>query len=110
LCKSWLACQEQGRLVNHRCREKALSAYPNPEDFYREAIRLYRAWKLSAKPRTQEAETLEELSPEATAKAEASVTYEEAEEQAWNEIEAYLRAMRPYELQDLVSDLLKALG
>jgi restriction system protein len=58
---------------------------------------------------TPETESLEELSPTATAKAEASITFEQAEEQAWNEIESYLRAMPPYELQDLVSDLLKAL-
>jgi restriction system protein len=89
--------------------KKAFASYPDPEKFYREAIRLYRAWKLSAAD-TPEAESLEELSPAATAKAEASVTFEQAEEQAWNEIEAYLRAMPPYELQDLVSDLLKALG
>ena len=88
--------------------KKAFNAYPNPEEFYREAIRLYRAWKLSTTD-TQEVESLEELSPTATAKAAASVTFEQAEEQAWNEIEAYLRAMPPYELQDLVSDLLKAL-
>ncbi len=44
------------------------------------------------------------------ATAEARVTFEQAEEQAWNEIETFLRAMPPYELQDLVSDLLKALG
>jgi restriction system protein len=89
--------------------KKAMSVYPDPEAFYREAIRLYRAWKRSATS-TEDAESLEELSPGITATAEASVTFEQAEEQAWNEIETYLRAMPPYELQDLVSDLLKALG
>ena len=88
--------------------KKAFADYPDPEKFYREAIRLYRAWKLSS-TETQ-AESLEELSPTATAKAEANVTFEQAEEQAWNEIEAYLRAMPPYELQDLIADLLKTLG
>lgn len=87
----------------------AFESFPDPERFYREAIRLYREWKLSA-PETQEADSLEELSPTVTAKAEASVTFEQAEEQAWNEIDSYLRAMPPYELQDLVADLLKALG
>ena len=88
---------------------KAFNDYPDPEKFYREAIRLYRVWKVSTAT-TQEAESLEELSPAETAKAEASVTFEEAEEQAWNEIETRLRAMPPYEMQDLVADLLKALG
>jgi restriction system protein len=89
--------------------KKAFNEFPDPEKFYREAIRLYRAWKASAVT-PQEVESLEELSPAATAKAEAGITFEEAEQQAWNEIEAYLRAMPPYEFQDLVSDLLKALG
>jgi restriction system protein len=89
--------------------KKAMAAYPDPEAFYREAIRLYRAWKQSALS-TEAAESLEELSPTEAATAEANVTFEQAEEQAWNEIEAHLRAMPPYELQDLVSDLLKALG
>jgi restriction system protein len=69
--------------------KKAMVAYPNPEAFYREAIRLYRAWKQSS-TNAQDAESLEELSSAETATAEASVTFEQAEEQAWNEIEAYL--------------------
>jgi|SRR5208337_87292 len=43
-------------------------------------------------------------------KAEASITYEKAGEQAWNEIETHLRAMPPYDMQDLVAGLLKALA
>src|SRR5277367_2237508 len=46
--------------------KKAFSDYPNPEEFYREAIRLYRAWKRSAAS-TQEVGSLEELSPAASA-------------------------------------------
>ena len=89
--------------------KKAFNDYPDPGKFYREAIRLYREWKASTAA-TQEVESLEELSPAATAKAEAGVTCEEAEEQAWNEIETHLRNMPAYEMQDLVADLLKALG
>jgi restriction system protein len=88
--------------------KKAFKDFHDPEEFYREAIRLYRAWKVSAAS-TEPVESLEEQSPAATAKA-TGVTFEEAEEQAWNEIETYLRAMPAYEFQDLVSDLLKALG
>lgn len=88
--------------------KKAFNEFHDPERFYREAIRLYQAWKVGA-ARTEEVGSLEELSPAATAKA-TGVTFEEAGEQAWNEIEAYLRSMPPYEVQELVSDLLKALG
>ncbi|MGA8694811.1 MAG: restriction endonuclease [Xanthobacteraceae bacterium] len=108
-------CAKAGWLVKNKgvwsitdAGKKAFNDYPDPEKFYREAIRLYQAWKLSAAS-AQQVESLEELSPAATAKA-TGVTFEEAEEQAWNEIETYLRAMPPYELQDLVSDLLKGLG
>lgn len=38
------------------------------------------------------------------------MTYEQAEEQAWQEIESYVGAMDPYEFQKLVADLLKAMG
>jgi len=88
--------------------KKAMVDYPDPEAFYREAIRLYRTWKQTATT-LKTAETNEEPSA-VDATAEASVTFEEAEEQAWKEIEDYLRAMPPYEVQDLVADLLKALG
>jgi hypothetical protein len=39
-----------------------------------------------------------------------TITYEKADEEAWKEIEAHLRAMPPYDMQDLVAGLLKALG
>jgi restriction system protein len=39
-----------------------------------------------------------------------SITFEQAEEQAWGEIESYFEALDPYELQKLVADLLKAMG
>lgn len=89
--------------------KKAMASFPKPEAFYREAIRLYRAWKQSeAVPELRG--TLEELSDAATASAEARITFEQAEEQAWNEIEAHIRTMPPYEFQALAADLLKGLG
>jgi restriction system protein len=89
--------------------KKAMLDYPKPETFYREAIRLYRAWKESEAP-SQIVGSLEELSPAETATADARITYEQAEEQAWNEIETHIRTMVPFDFQDLVADLLKALG
>ena len=38
------------------------------------------------------------------------LTYEQAEEQAWQEVESYVGTMDPYEFQKLVADLLKAMG
>ena len=89
--------------------KSAMAEYSNPEAFYREAIRLYRAWKENESP-AQIAGSLEELSQIETATADARITYEQAEEQAWSEIEAHIRTMAPFDFQDLVADLLKALG
>ena len=76
--------------------EKAYKKLTSPDEFYRTAQKLYRQWK---KP---DAEEIEESS--------AAITYEEAEEQAWNEIENYFTNMPPYEFQKLVASLLKAMG
>jgi restriction system protein len=109
-------CVKAGWLLKNRgiwsitdAGRKAMAAFPNPEAFYREAIKLYRAWRQSEPP-AELAGSLEELSEAETASAEARVTFEQAEEQAWSEIEAHVRTMAPYEFQDLIADLLKALG
>src|ERR1051325_1876768 len=57
----------------------ALAKFPNPDEFYREASRLYRSWQL-AQP------DVENDQDEVPANREAKVTFEEAEEQAWTEI------------------------
>lgn len=82
---------------------KALDQFRDPEEFYREATRLYRKWRASL-PDEEEGE---EESPQ---EREAKVTFEEAEEQAWKEISAYLEAIDPYQLQELVAALLEAMG
>jgi restriction system protein len=40
----------------------------------------------------------------------ASITFEQAEEQAWLEIERYLTTMNPYDFQEVVAALLRAMG
>lgn len=94
-----------------------MQQYSDPEAFYRRAVKLYAEWKASQpnsdasdtvsstiKPPDEIAETLD------TSAKSVSVTFDEAEEQAWSEISAYLRAMNPYEFQDLVADLLRAMS
>ncbi|OYU42370.1 MAG: restriction endonuclease [Burkholderiales bacterium PBB4] len=86
----------------------------DPEAFYKRACKLYAEWK-AAQPDAESipsavstaAGVVEEI--EGNAKA-ASVTFEEAEEQAWAEVSQYLRAMNPYDFQDLVADLLRAMS
>ena len=41
---------------------------------------------------------------------EVALTFEVADEQAWQEIERFLQQMQPYDFQDLVAALLKGMG
>jgi restriction system protein len=93
---------------------KAHAELTDPEAFYRRACKLYSEWK-AAQPDAEPSPTAGALATisgedaETNAKA-VSVTFEEAEEQAWAEISQYLRAMNPYDFQDLVADLLRAMS
>ena len=87
--------------------EEALQVFVSPDDFYKEATKLYRKWKSE---QTVDETASEELDPEETPDKEASITYEQAEEVAWEEIREHLATMNPYEFQDLVAELLEAMG
>lgn len=89
---------------------KAYAKYKDPEAFYREACRLYEAWKrerdaIVGPAAPQGAEEDLEVGAE-----KLSVTFEEAEEQAWSQIERYLETCDPFEFQRMVADLLRAMG
>lgn len=83
----------------------AWQQHKDPEAFYRRAVQLYYEWK-KAQP---EEEVPAEERADAAAK-QVTITYEQAEEEAWSEIEAYLRGLNPYDFQELVADLLRAMG
>lgn len=92
---------------------KAHAELADPEAFYRRAVKLYSEWR-AAQPDAEASPSIttpdpDPLASDNSAKA-VSITYEEAEEHAWAEISAYLRAMNPYDFQDLVADLLRAMG
>ena len=93
---------------------KAYAEMPDPEVFYRRAVKLYNEWR-AAQPDAETSSTSADTDapdtpePASTAKA-VSITFEKAEEQAWDEISQYLRNMPPYDFQDLVADLLRAMG
>ncbi|WP_447987284.1 restriction endonuclease [Nitrospira sp. Nam74] len=108
-------CVKAGWLLKHKglwtvtdAGRVAFGKYRDPEAFYKEAIRLYKEWrrnKTVTQPETSES-SLEDGVPDKV----ASITFEHAEEQSWNEIWQYLEKMPPYEFQDLVAALLKAMG
>lgn len=87
--------------------QEALKSFPKPEEFYKEASRLYWKWRRS---NPIEEISSEEVSSEPSEEREATVTFEEAEEQAWNEIGTYLENIDPFVLQDMVAALLEAMG
>lgn len=91
----WLLKQKGRWFVTDEGR-RALQKFPSGGEFRRESIRLYRQWKQS-QPDDEDPE--QEDTP-----VTATVTFEEAEERAWNEIQAHLRAIPPYEFQELVGE------
>lgn len=89
----------------------AFTQFKDAEQFAREASRLYRDW-LSSQP--EDADSLEPVSgagPVQTGAArDAPAIYEEADEQAWAEIERHLGQMPPYDFQAFVAGLLRSMG
>jgi len=108
-------CSKAGWLLKQKgvwtVTEAGLQAYKtitDAEAFYREAVRLYNVWKSS---QTGEPASPVEIARDVEASSEsATITYEQAEEQAWSEIEKHLHNMNPYDFQRLVADLLKAMA
>lgn len=83
---------------------EAYAAFTDPEVFEREAHRLYKQWRAS-----REESVVEEEDEEHEDDATPRVAFETAEEDAWREVEAYLTSMPPYDFQNLVAALLRAM-
>jgi restriction system protein len=91
---------ESGAAVFKRLRN-------DPEEFMQEAIAQYRAWR-RAQPESSDGEGPDDGGEGAA--AEATPTFEEAEETAFEEIKRHLESMAPYDFQNLVAGLLEAMG
>ncbi|MFY2593801.1 restriction endonuclease [Achromobacter xylosoxidans] len=92
---------------------KAHAELTDPEAFYKRACKLYSEWRAAQPDANPAAASTTADSDPLTANNSAkavSITFEEAEEHAWAEISSYLRSMNPYDFQDLVADLLRAMG
>jgi restriction system protein len=81
----------------------ALETYSAPSELMTAANKMYSAWLRS---REVEPGEMNDVLPENV----SSATLEEAEEQSWRDVSSFLAAMPPYEFQDLVAALLKAMG
>lgn len=100
----WLA-KAKGYWILTEDGRDAFNTYKDPEGFYGEADRLYREWK---KRRPME-DDLESLNTEEDIQS-ITITFEEAEENAWEQINRFLQSIGPYEFQDLVAELLIAMN
>ncbi len=100
----WLL-KEKGRWIVTEAGKEALDKYKSPETFHRTAVKLYQEWRASRATPDTDADNEEEVSERTV-----TITFEQAEEQAWSEIEQYIRNMNPYEFQKLVGALLRAMG
>jgi restriction system protein len=99
----WLV-KEKGRWTLTEAGQAAYRQFRDPESFMRESVRLYRAWRRDQPPDESEADELDSETPG------AATTLEEAEENAWAEIEAHLGKLNPYDFQELVAGLLNGMG
>lgn len=102
----WLQ-KDRGRWSITEAGRRAYEKFQEPEAFYREAGKLYEEWR-SSQPDSVPDPSSDVEDP--TSSKAASVTFEQAEEQAWASIEAYLHEMNPYDFQELVAGLLRAMG
>jgi len=100
---SWLV-KSKGRWFITEEGKQAYNKITDPEEFYKEAVRLYHEWK-KARPQ----EVVLDVNNEEEESSKVAVTVEEAEELAWEQIQQFLQNMNPYEFQDLVADLLRAM-
>lgn len=110
-------CVKAGWLLKHKgtwtltpAGVAAYQTYGDPEHFYKEAVKLYNAWRASQQGTGAQPPAESSFPEPDDGEKEARITFEQAEEQAWAEIEQFLRTMNPYDFQDLVADLLTAMG
>jgi restriction system protein len=100
----WLVKSKGRWFITDEGRQN-FNKFKDPEKFYKEAVRLYLVWKRSRPSPKPDLPTI--IDPGGV--EEISLTMEEAEEKAWEEIKEFLVNMQPYEFQELVADLLRAM-
>ncbi len=92
--------------------KEALARFTTPEAFYREAARLYSAWKSAGLDGDAPIAGTVAIPDAEAAGGErtATITFEQAEEQASEEATVFLANRPPYEVQALAAELLRAMG
>lgn len=104
----WLV-KNKGRWTLTDDGRAALTTYKDPEAFAKKALQLYNEWRKS-QPATEAEDVGPDEAEDTPSEKQVSVTFEQAEEQAWSEVSAYLHGMPAYEFQELVASLLRAMS
>jgi restriction system protein len=99
----WLV-KESGRWSLTDDGRHAYKRFTDPAEFMAESARLYRAWK------RQQPSTGGDDDVQGEGDADSTIALEEADEAASGAIREYLATMPPYDFQNLVAALLKAMG
>jgi restriction system protein len=97
----WMV-KSKGRWFITEEGRQAFNKFKDPEEFCRESDRLYKVWYRNRPEKVR-------LVSDALAVQKVSFTVEEAEEKAWEQINQFLQDMKPYEFQEVVADLLRAM-
>ena len=103
LVKAGWIVKTKGRWFITEEGRQGYQKFSDPEEFKREVDRLYQVWKRGL-PKKEGLATAEEVIQN------IFITVEEAQEKAWEQVNQFLQNMNPYDFQELVADLLRAMG
>jgi len=105
LVKAGWLIKENGKWSVTEEGRAAYKKYLSPHEFYATAQKLYKVWRNSQTT----SDSGVDAEPQVEQKA-ATISLEESEEKAREELEKYLLSIHPYEFQKLVAALIKAMG
>jgi restriction system protein len=110
----WIV-KAKGRWMVTDAGRAALTEYPDAERLVRASVGLYQQWKAARGDSEPPEEVAAEVAAEEEAAAQAfdvdtAPAFEDAEGEAWDEIETYATHMDPCDFHALVAALLSAMG
>ncbi len=105
----WLQ-KEKGVWTATEAGIKAHKQFSDPEAFYKEACRLYALWRSQRDAVAPDQTTSFSDSDAEVAAENVGITFEEVQDNAWSQIEQFLKTSDPFEFQHIVADLLRGMG
>lgn len=85
---------------------EALKNFQTGEQIQKNVRKLYQQWKKDSGQQKDD----DDISDDEEVSKSISVTYDQAEEQAQDSIDAFLHNMKPFDFQELVAELLNGMG